>query len=153
MNPVTQYAESVLADEIIAGRKVKLACERHLLDLETGEKRGLRFDWEDGARVIRFCETLHHFKGPFARRECTCDEDEENCPRRLRFLPWQKFCVGSLFAWKAYSEEVGAWRRRFTESMILVGRGNGKTHMGGGVGTRTTSASSPRTSSSRSSRS
>jgi len=44
MHPTTQYARDVVERAIPAGGLVRLACARHLADLETGAERGLRFD-------------------------------------------------------------------------------------------------------------
>ncbi|MGC1398637.1 hypothetical protein [Candidatus Binatus sp.] len=62
----TSYAHGVLAGEILAGRLVRLACQRHLQDLEAGELRGLRFDAAAAAHVMRFFGFLRHFEGKFA---------------------------------------------------------------------------------------
>src|SRR5690606_15127559 len=35
-DPVTQYARDVVDGKVVAGRLVRLACERHLRDLERG---------------------------------------------------------------------------------------------------------------------
>ena len=41
---VGNYSDAVLSSEIIAGRYVQLAVERHLDDLEHAHERGLQFD-------------------------------------------------------------------------------------------------------------
>ena len=43
-HPVSRYASDVLDGKIVAGELVRLACERHFRDLETGADRGLVFD-------------------------------------------------------------------------------------------------------------
>src|SRR5262245_11842315 len=40
-DPVTSYAKSVIAGRVIASRWVKMACERHVLDLK---RKNLRWD-------------------------------------------------------------------------------------------------------------
>jgi len=40
-DPTTAYANAVIAGEILAGRPVRLACERHIRDLKEGKARGL----------------------------------------------------------------------------------------------------------------
>ena len=43
-DPVERYARDVLDNRIVAGRLVKLACQRHLDDRKHGHKRGLICD-------------------------------------------------------------------------------------------------------------
>ncbi len=109
-DPVTGYAEDVIAGNIIAGNLVRMACERHLMDLETGAERGLVFDVEASLRPIRFGGLLQHSVGPMAGKPLTLE-------------PWQQFRIGSMFGWK--HEATGL--RRFTTSYNQVGKKNGKT--------------------------
>jgi phage terminase large subunit-like protein len=53
-DPVEHYAREVLANRIVAGRLVKLACQRHVDDRKSGHKRGLFWDLEAALRVINF---------------------------------------------------------------------------------------------------
>nr|WP_255729573.1 terminase large subunit [Epibacterium sp. Ofav1-8] len=48
--------------------------------------------------------------------------------------PSQAFRIGSLFGWKQYSAQHGAWLRRFTRFYDEEGKGNGKSPMLGGIG-------------------
>ena len=92
---VHDYARSVIAGVTVANRYVRIACERHLRDLEEGPARGLRFDATRAARAIRFFGFLRLAEGAFAGR-----------PFDLR--PWQAFIVGSLFGW--YTRDAdGEW--------------------------------------------
>jgi phage terminase large subunit-like protein len=109
-NPVTGYAQKVLDGTIVAGTLVRLACERHLMDLETGRDRGLIFDAEAAMRPIRFGGVLQHTTGPLAGKP-------------LHLEPWQQFRIGSVFGWK--HEETG--QRRFTDCYHQIGKKNGKT--------------------------
>ena len=43
-HPVSRYALDVIEGKVVTGTLVRLACERHLMDLETGRDRGLYFD-------------------------------------------------------------------------------------------------------------
>ena len=56
----TQYAKDVLAGKIIAGELVKLACKRHLDDLERSKLAAFRyyFDVEEANDLLEFAETL-----------------------------------------------------------------------------------------------
>ena len=51
-SPVTDYAVRVVEGEIVAGRLVRLACQRHLRDLQDGAARGLWFD-EEAAQFVQ----------------------------------------------------------------------------------------------------
>ena len=63
-DPVTAYAESVLAGETLAGPPVRAACQRHLRDLERSD---LRFDAAAAQRVLDFFpEVLRLPKGDHA---------------------------------------------------------------------------------------
>ena len=48
------YAEDVLAGRVTAGRWTRLACERHVRDLETGRERGIRWDEEAASHALAF---------------------------------------------------------------------------------------------------
>lgn len=113
----TQYARDVVAGKVIAGRLVRLACERHLRDLESGATRGLRWDAEAAERVIEFIE----------RFCCLAGGEHEGKP----FIPspWQAFIIGSLFGWKG---EDGY--RRFRTAYVEIGKGNGKSPLAAAIG-------------------
>lgn len=114
---VTRYADDVISGRIVAGRLVRLACERHLRDLEHGHERGLSFDNAAAERVFRFFEQWLRLKeGEFAGK-----------PFRLE--PSQRFIVGSLFGWK---REDGY--RRFRTGYIEEGKGAGKSPLLAGIG-------------------
>lgn len=137
-NPALEYSEAVIAGDLVTGELVRLACERHLRDLDEGHRRGLRFDVSDGNRIIEFFGFLHHFKGRWARGGCTCgegpnDEGFEACPTRIRLELWQKFTLASVFGWKTFDDEIGRWVRRFTVSYEQVARKNAKTTKAAGV--------------------
>lgn len=106
----TIYAEAVVSGDIVANKWVKLACQRHLKDLERSKdpKYPWKFDEEKGWRPIRFIEKkCHPTKGSF---------------KHLVMQPWQHFVVGSMFGWV----EKRTGYRRFREALIFVGRKNGK---------------------------
>lgn len=109
-HPVSRYALDVVAGKIIAGDLVRMACERHLMDLETGADRGLYFDCEAASMICRFGGLLQHTAGPLAGKP-------------LHLQPWQVFRHGSVFGWKY--RETGL--RRFRDTYHQVGKKNGKT--------------------------
>jgi len=107
----TEYAKKVIDGEIIAGKYVKLACKRHLHDLERQgtEEFPYVFDVEKAERVFRFAEKLKIAEGL------------ETKP--LKLYPFQEFILGSLFGW--IHKDTGY--RRFRNSYIQMGRQNGKS--------------------------
>lgn len=116
-DPVEQYARDVLAGRIVAGRPVRLACERHLRDLKDGPKRGLSWDWPAAKWAIDFfAEELYLNGGEF-----------EGEPFELH--PAQQFIVGSLFGWKGADGY-----RRFRVAFVEMGKGNGKSPLAAGIG-------------------
>ena len=111
---VSVYAGQVADGDIVAGPLVRLACERHVRDLETGPARGLRFDPAAAEDVFAFFEKVLRL-------------DDADTPFLL--LPWQQFVVGSVFGWKTADAT-----RRFREAYIETGKGSGKTPLAAGVG-------------------
>lgn len=114
----TIYAKMVVEGSIVAGKYVKLACERHLKDLKRSKEDTnypWRFDEYKAWRPIRFVEAkCKPSKGDFDK---------------LVMQPWQHFIVGCMFGW--VSKETG--KRRFRESLIFLGRKNGKTTLESGL--------------------
>jgi phage terminase large subunit-like protein len=53
-DPITPYAEKVVAGKIVAGRLVRLACRRHLDDYRRGHERGLKFDVKAAHKALDF---------------------------------------------------------------------------------------------------
>ena len=120
-DPVEQYARDVLDGKVLAGELVKLACQRHLRDLDTAGERGLVWQWDGvngGKHAVDFFQFLKQSKGVWA-----------NTP--IKLAPWQVFRIGSVFGWK---REDGT--RRFREAWNEVPRKNGKTTEAAGVGNK-----------------
>src|SRR3990172_4296172 len=89
-DPVLQYALDVSEGRETAGPLVRLACERHLRDLETGARRAVLFwDVKAAQRVIGFFRDALKLAGG----------EYEGNPFELH--PSQRVVVGSLFGWKA----------------------------------------------------
>lgn len=111
---MTQYALDVVSGEIVACEKVKLACQRHLNDLQRSD---IYFDENEANRFFTFAENLKHIKGkwdnPYFRME-----------------PWQKFVCGSIFGWKQTSNDM----RRFRTVYVQLARKNGKSTLAAWIG-------------------
>ena len=111
----TQYALDVVAGADIAGEYVRLACQRHLDDLEKAKAAPYRyyFDVEKSEEIINFAEELTIAEG----------EEQEN----VTAYPFQCFILGSLNGWR--TKEKG--HRRFRTSYVQLGRQNGKSFING----------------------
>lgn len=108
-DPVLAYAQAVVAKTITAGPWVRLACQRHLDDLIHGPGRGLQWSLPLAMRAISFFgEVLKLNGGEFEGRPFV-------------LLPWQAFCVGSLFGWLNADGF-----RRFRTAYLEIGKGAGK---------------------------
>lgn len=95
---------------------MRLACERHLRDLEHGAARGLRFDPELAAEAIDFFRCVRHSKGEWAGQP-------------IILSPPQEFMIGSIFGWLRADGQ-----RRFRKSYAEVAKKNGKSTIAAGVG-------------------
>lgn len=112
IDPATEYAQSVLSGDVAAGKLVRLACERHLRDLERQGTDGFPYFWDPAKGEIfrQFCLLLKHYKGRF-----------KGAPFELS--PFQEFVAGSIFGWRHRETRL----RRFRTAVIRVPRKNGKT--------------------------
>jgi phage terminase large subunit-like protein len=116
-DPVTQFASDVVAGLIVSGPDVRMACRRHLDDLEHAPQRGLTWDIAAALRAINFFPDVLRLNGG----------EFEGVAFHL--LPWQGFIVGSLFGWK---RKDGT--RRFREAYVESGKGSGKSPLAAGIG-------------------
>lgn len=112
-HPAETYAREIVEGLRPACKWVKLACERHLRDLE---REDLFFDAVAANRAIGFIETFRHYKGEYAGR-------------RMKMEAWQKFVVGNVFGWKRRSDGL----RRYKYAHVEVPRKNGKTLLAAGI--------------------
>jgi phage terminase large subunit-like protein len=113
---VHDYARRVLAGNdpaVLAGRFVRMACQRHLDDLAHGPARGLVWRPEMANAALSFFEDVLFLS--------------EEVPFKLQ--DFQAFIVGSLFGWYASDGY-----RRYHTAYIEMGKGSGKTPLGAGIG-------------------
>ena len=111
----TQYALDVVSGKITAGEYVRLACQRHLDDIEKSKAAPYKyyFDVEKSEEIINFAEEL------------TIAEGEEN--EHVTAYPFQCFILGSLNGWRTKEKSY----RRFRTSYVQLGRQNGKSFING----------------------
>lgn len=111
----------------MAGELVRLACQRHVDDLERyKEGKVYRWDWSEASRAIRFIQCLEHYEGQFHGQ-------------KFLLQPFQKFIVGSLFGWRRIDNT-----RRYRRAYVSFGRGNGKTPLASAILLYTSVSDSPR---------
>jgi len=118
---VTRYARDVVDGTVVAAKLVRLACQRHLRDLEQRTTKGLVWRSDQAQRVIEF----------FADVLCLPDEGEDGSVtsgKPFLLSPFQQFIAGSLFGWY-----TSAGTRRFRVAYIETAKGSGKTPFGAGL--------------------
>lgn len=106
----TKYAFDVMDNKIVAGYHIKLACFRHLRDLQRQDTDGFpyHYDVDEANRILLFASV--------------CPEMATHKPVKL--LAWQKFILTQLVGWR---NNLGD--KRFTTAIISVARHNGKTYL------------------------
>jgi phage terminase large subunit-like protein len=116
-----EYARSVVAGDVVACKWVKLACQRHLDDLErfTGEDSPFYFDDDAANRVCDIVERFPHIKGVWAQAR-----------KKLELEPWQTFILIVVFGWMC----TATGTRRFRVAYIEVARKNAKSTITSAVG-------------------
>lgn len=119
------YVKAVLDGVRPACKWERLACERYRRDRVSEKCKDwpYRFDAGLAERVCRFIELLPHTKGIWAQRH------------ELLWLPgWQCFILVNVFGWVRKTSPANQPIRRFTESVTIVPRKNGKSTKSAGVG-------------------
>lgn len=116
---VTEHAEAVASGKVISGKLHRLACMRHLKDMERQRGPDFPYYWdpERSQEVIDYAETL------------TIAEGTE--PRPIRLLPEQAFDIGCTFGWFKTANDKRRFRRRYKS----VARQQGKSLENGIMGT------------------
>lgn len=117
---VTSYARAVADGQVEGiGELHRLACLRHLRDLERERTPAFPYYWDPAAaeRVLDYAETL------------TIAEGAE--PKPVQLIPSQVFDIGATFGWKKTVNDCRRFRRRYKS----MARQNGKTFENGILGT------------------
>jgi len=134
-----QYAEHVLAGEIVAGELVRLSCQRFLNDLENGPERGIYFSEDRAQHVLDFYNFVPHVKGALAGKP-------------IELMPWHIFILINLYGFviPLIDEMTGdhvldedgdtVMVRRFRTAYNEVARKNAKSTVSSGIGLYMTGA-------------
>lgn len=119
MIAANQYANDVLSRKILACKYVKLACKRHLDDIERSKNHsfGYYFDENEAKIYTDFISNLNLWKSQWA-----------NKPVELQ--GWQSFIIQVLLGWKRKSDGT----RRFRKAYIEMARKNAKTTLAAMIG-------------------
>lgn len=115
-DPATDYAAAVLDGSIPAGEFIRLACQRHMIDIH---RKDLIWDKDAGDAYEDYCKEFTVMRDPL-----TGDRHP------FVLLDWQKFAARSTLCWKVKDGDILArlpGTRRFRKVFILSGKGNGKT--------------------------
>lgn len=134
-----QYAEQVVAGEIVACELVRLACQRFLNDLENGPERGIYFIEDRAQHILDFYSFIPHVKGALAGKP-------------IDLMPWHVFILINIFGFviplideqtgKEVIDEDGdvVFVRRFRTAYNEVARKNAKSTLSSGIGLYMTGA-------------
>ncbi|NMG64899.1 terminase large subunit [Azoarcus indigens] len=127
----TAYARDVVEGRIVACKWHRLACARHLKDLERFAADDSAYVWtpeltdasgkayRPAERVCRFAELMPHIKGDWAARG-----------QRIKLEAWQVFVLASVFGW--VNRTTG--KRRFRVADLFVPRKNAKSTIAAVIG-------------------
>lgn len=109
-DPATKYAFNVLDEKVMTGYLMKLACFRHVRDLQRVENKefGFYYDVNEVDKILKFAAIAPNV-----------DTGE---PTKL--MDWQKFIFAMLFGWRD-----GLGTKRFTRVVLSVARGQGKSYL------------------------
>ncbi len=109
-DPATEYAFNVLDEKVMTGYLMKLACFRHVRDLQRSENREFEFyyDVNEVDKILKFAAIAPNV--------------DTGKPTKL--MDWQKFIFAMLFGWR---DSLGT--KRFTRVVLSVARGQGKSYL------------------------
>lgn len=128
---VTSYAQDVVSGKIISCKWHRLACQRHLNNLEQIGKPNFPYLWNPelvsvscktyrpAERICKFAQLMPHIKGDWAARG-----------ELIKLGWWQIFILGSIFGWV----HKDTFKRRFRVADIIVPRKNAKSTLAAVIG-------------------
>ncbi|MFD2869056.1 terminase large subunit [Kurthia populi] len=114
-NYAKEYCDAVLAGDIIACEKVKLAAKRFLkgLEYEKDDSYPYYFDEAAATKAIKFIELIPSTDGS-----------------KINALMFQKWIISELYGWK----EKATGNRRYKQAFISTARKQGKTWLASSIG-------------------
>ena len=127
----TQYARDVVDRKIIACKWHRLACKRHLADLEKSESEAYPYVfnpeltdiagklYRPGQRICAFGEMMPHIKGDWAAQG-----------RLITLEDWEVFVLAVSFGW--IRKATG--KRRFRQIDLFIPRKNAKSTIAAVIG-------------------
>lgn len=108
---VEEYIGGVLGGEIVCGRLVRMAVQRHVNDLDNAHERGYKFDANIATRACAFFPMcLRHSVGEFDGKP-------------FHLFAWQQFVAWCLYGWR----RIETGYRRFRRAYLSLARKGGKT--------------------------
>lgn len=111
-NYLLEYWDAIKTGKIIAGHELKTELKKLVADLNNPK---YRYETDEANRRIAFMESLClQNKKPFYNKP-------------MKLLLWQKAFIEVCYSFKIYDEELGKWKRRFQDIVLLIARKNGKT--------------------------
>lgn len=127
----TAYARDVVEGRTVACKWHRLACARHLKDLERAESGSFPYVWNPeltdtkgkayrpAERICKFAELMPHIKGDWAAKG-----------QLIKLEPWQVFILSSIFGWV----HAVTGKRRFRVADVIVPRKNAKSTIAAVIG-------------------
>ncbi|HJF47439.1 MAG TPA: terminase large subunit [Limosilactobacillus oris] len=105
-----KYVNDVLSGKIVAGKKIRLACERYKRDLERSKSDDFPFYYDEkmARKACRFVQMLPLTDGG-----------------KFHLAEYQEWIVSELYGWRV--KETG--ERRYTQGMVSMARKSGKTYL------------------------
>ncbi len=109
-----EYVDQVLSGQVLAGQKIKWACERFKRDLSRSKEDSFPFyyDEDKAAQAVKFIELMPKTDGS-----------------QLTMQPFQKWIISELYGWR----EKTTGNRRYDRAFISMARKNGKTYLASGM--------------------
>ena len=112
--PYIRYNESVLNDTILAGKWIKLACER---TKQMFNRDDIIIDYEGVDKKIKFISKLKHFRGKFAGKP-------------FILFDWQQWVIFNIYGIKYKSNNLRVCRN----VLMFISRKNGKSSLAAALG-------------------
>ena len=105
-----KYVDDVLSGKIVAGKKIRLACERYKRDLERSKSDDFPFYYDEkmARKACQFVQMLPLTDGG-----------------KFHLAEYQEWIVSELYGWRV--KETG--ERRYTQGMVSMARKSGKTYL------------------------